>query len=289
MAVLILVALIVGIIIGASSCVKHNRPEPEPEESIVPVGGEDSQPEQIVTKGRLALSELPGQIEAMARAMMDVNRDNYEKDPDLPPSEARYSAGYNYCLVLSPGHGAMDPGSVNEKLGLKEKDLTLALALAIRDYIEANATDIKVMMSRTDDSLLSYAEQAAFANEQEADFILMIHMNSYSGKGIARGAEAMYQKKGDKEVVSRSAEAAALITKTIAETLDSADRGLSKDNYLDIGLKMPGLLVEVGFISDDVEGPMLASAEYQKKLGESLGKVLIDTLHSYPVRVDEEE
>lgn len=288
---LIFAALTAGIVIGVSSCVRKKRPEPEPQESIVPVTPDESgsAQEPMSSKGRLALSELPGQIEAMARAMVNANRDNYKKDPDLPPSEARLVVGYKYCILLSPGHGDMDPGSVNEALGIKEKDVTLAVALAIRDYIEDHASDIKVMMSRTDDSLLSYAEQAALANNQEVDFALLIHMNSYSGAGVARGAEAMYQKKGDKTVVARSADAAALITKTIAEALDSYDRGLAKDNYLDIGLKMPGVLVEVGFISDSVEGPLLASSEGQKALGEALGQALIDMIRTYPEQTDEEE
>src|SRR5690554_5998960 len=64
------------------------------------------------------------------------------------PHEAVFSFLEGRTVVLDPGHGGPDPGSVGAR-GTLEKDVVLAVALLLRDHLEVGGT--RVIMTRTDD------------------------------------------------------------------------------------------------------------------------------------------
>ena len=96
-----------------------------------------------------------------------------------PASRAR-------CIVIDPGHGGHDTGTIGES-GLKEKDLVLAVALRLRDYIKKNFPDIEVVMTRDSDRFIALEERTAIANSKRADLFISIHANSapsHSASGV---------------------------------------------------------------------------------------------------------
>lgn len=283
LAVLLLLFLIGGTVTLVHSCTHR----PAPEESVAPVREEESEVSLDSRKGTVSLEELTVQLQATVLATMDVNRENYYRAPELPPKEARLSVGYRYCLVLAAGHGGEDPGSVAGEI--YEKDINLAVALAVREYIEHHASDIKVVMTRTGDTpLLSYAAQREIAVREDADLALIIHSNIYSGAGRAIGTEGHYQTaRLSKELQDKNKALSEALTAAVSGALESYDRGSKND--LDLSYQIPAVLVELGFLSDEEEVAKLTSPVYQEKMGEAIGKVLIDTLYSYPVRTEEEE
>ena len=287
LAVLLLLFLIGGTVTLVHSCTHR----PAPEESVAPVREEESEVSQDSRKGTVSLEELAVQLQATVLATMDVNRENYYRAPELPPKEARLSVGYRYCLVLAAGHGGEDPGSVAGEI--YEKDINLAVALAVREYIEHHASDIKVVMTRTGDTLVNYQEQVAVAEHEDADLLLILHTNSYSGTGRAIGTQGFYQTvRASKEMQAKNKALAEALTGAISEALETYNRGVSNktaDGLLDLNDHIPLSLVELGFITDEEEVAKLTSPVYQEKMGEAIGKVLIDTLDSYPVRTEEEE
>lgn len=85
-------------------------------------------------------------------------------------------------LFIDPGHGGMDPGAVGN--GLKEKNLTLAIAKRVKDYLNKHYTGHSVMLSRSGDTTLSLSERTNKANAWGADYFLSIHINAGGGTGF---------------------------------------------------------------------------------------------------------
>jgi N-acetylmuramoyl-L-alanine amidase len=78
-------------------------------------------------------------------------------------------------IVVDAGHGGSDAGTIG-RAGTKEKDITLAIALKLRDYL-VSLGFAEVLMTRTDDRLVPLHERVYFAKEAKADMFISIHVN----------------------------------------------------------------------------------------------------------------
>jgi N-acetylmuramoyl-L-alanine amidase len=110
-------------------------------------------------------------------------------------------------IYLDPGHGGPDPGAVGN--GLKEEDLTLAVALRLKDVLRADG--FHVVLSRVaDTSVAKLADsqvvngaitdsgahidtiaRIACGNVAAADVMVAIHFNAFDDPS-ASGAETFY-------------------------------------------------------------------------------------------------
>lgn len=79
-------------------------------------------------------------------------------------------------VVIDAGHGGKDPGCLGHKA--KEKDICLAIALALGRDIEKNCPDVKVIYTRHDDNFVELFQRAEIANKNKADLFISIHCNS---------------------------------------------------------------------------------------------------------------
>ena len=84
-------------------------------------------------------------------------------------------------VYIDPGHGGSDPGAVG--YGLREKDLTLAISLAVREHLNAN-WNLDIRMSRTTDIDRTLAYRTDEANAWGADVFVSIHINAAGGTGF---------------------------------------------------------------------------------------------------------
>lgn len=80
-------------------------------------------------------------------------------------------------IVIDAGHGGKDPGTSGKKV--KEKDITLAIALKLGTYIEENLPDVKVIYTRTEDVLPTLNERSDIANKNKADLFISIHADGW--------------------------------------------------------------------------------------------------------------
>lgn len=88
-------------------------------------------------------------------------------------------------IVIDAGHGGHDPGA--SVPGLREKDLVLALAIALRDELVRDG-GIRVALTRDDDRFLVLGERFAVARALDADLFLSIHADSSGSVDGVTGA-----------------------------------------------------------------------------------------------------
>lgn len=92
------------------------------------------------------------------------------------PANAQNGAYKISTVVIDAGHGGHDPGTHGKKL--KEKDLTLKIALKVGGYIEQLLPDVKVIYTRKTDVFIPLDERAEIANKNNADVFISIHVNA---------------------------------------------------------------------------------------------------------------
>lgn len=114
--------------------------------------------------------------------------------PDRPALKLPQVAGPDDparpLVVIDAGHGGRDPGAVGTTAAGKrvaEKDITLALALALREELLRTGT-IRVALTRADDRILPLADRPEIARLLGADLFISIHADSAGERGDVRGA-----------------------------------------------------------------------------------------------------
>ncbi|MDX1909225.1 MAG: N-acetylmuramoyl-L-alanine amidase [Bacteroidia bacterium] len=90
-------------------------------------------------------------------------------------------------LIIDAGHGGKDPGAVGARF--YEKDITLRVALRLRDLLREQMPDLRVVLTREDDQFVTFERRATIAQANKGDFFISIHCNSMKLKN-RQGAEA---------------------------------------------------------------------------------------------------
>jgi N-acetylmuramoyl-L-alanine amidase len=90
-------------------------------------------------------------------------------------------------VVLDAGHGGHDPGAVSPFGARREKDVTLAIATAIRDAL-AESGRVRVAMTREDDRYLVLKDRYEIARKMRAALFISIHADAAPHNDNARGA-----------------------------------------------------------------------------------------------------
>ncbi|MEN9627634.1 MAG: hypothetical protein RJA10_861, partial [Pseudomonadota bacterium] len=107
--------------------------------------------------------------------------------PPPPPAtdEERRRVDRLIIVALDPGHGGEDPGAIGPT-GLREKDVVLALALQLRDELNAQP-GLRVMLTRDADFFVPLTERVRKARRVQADLFVSLHADAFF-KPEARGA-----------------------------------------------------------------------------------------------------
>ena len=180
-------------------------------------------------------------------------------------------------IYLDAGHGGKDVGATYS--GIYEKDINLEISMKLEE--ELTKLGAIVYQTRYGDYDLSVpntinkkrsdlSRRSNIINESKADIFLSIHLNA-EATGRYRGPQIFYNDNNKK-----NKELAALFQKNLNKDL-YGKRKYKKDNrlYLQKRIKIPGILIEVGFLSNSNDRYLLKTDSYQKKVVNSIAKVLV--------------
>ena len=95
--------------------------------------------------------------------------------------------GERPLVVIAAGHGGKDPGAISPLGRTREKDVTLAVATAIRDALAASGR-VRVAMTREDARFLVLRDRYEIARRMKADLFISIHADAAPNNDGARGA-----------------------------------------------------------------------------------------------------
>lgn len=190
----------------------------------------------------------------------------------------------NYTVVIDPGHGGTDPGSIGYKTKVHEDELNLKMSLLLREKLEK--AGINVIMTRENQNALIEGRGKKWKRkEMEArrelivktrpNMVISLHQNSYTNHTL-RGAQVFYDKKSE-----ISKEIAVSIQEQFKANLDKSIKAPSPGDYFMLKCSpAPSVIVECGFLSHPEEEKLLQSDEYQEKIIDSIYKGIVDFLQN---------
>jgi N-acetylmuramoyl-L-alanine amidase len=223
--------------------------------------------------------------------------------PTLPSPALQRRIDRLIVVALDPGHGGEDPGAIGPR-GLKEKDVVLAVALALRDRLNAQP-NMRAMLTRDADFFVPLHDRVRKARRVQADLFISIHADAFitprargasvfalSDRGATSAAARwIAQKENAADIVGganfKSQDAhvmrALLDMSTTAQIKDSLRVGgevlqrigkvgqLHKPRVEQAGFAVlkapdiPSILVETAFISNPDEERKLADPDYRER------------------------
>jgi N-acetylmuramoyl-L-alanine amidase len=204
-------------------------------------------------------------------------------------------------VIIDAGHGGNDPGAVG-KNGLREKDVNLDIAKRLSDLLRAEG--VHTVLTRSNDKFIPLSMRVNIANRSGADLFISIHSNANRSRALS-GFEVYYVAPNisDSKRAAMTARSATLHIKDAALASGSQDLeaiiwdmiytnsraesiGLAHSlcrvmdssieaNILGVksarfqvlkGIRTPGVLIEVGFVSNLREERLLRSGAYRQRL-----------------------
>jgi N-acetylmuramoyl-L-alanine amidase len=263
---------------------------------------------EAATSVRDALGDFIGRVES-GQVARSASAPAQTLAPKPPTPEAIRRIERLIVVALDPGHGGEDPGAIGRS-GLKEKNVVLAVALQLRERLNAQP-GMRAFLTRDADFFVPLADRVKKARRVQADLFVSIHADAFMTPA-ARGASVFALSQGAATSTAAgwiaSKENAAdvvggvnakvgndvqvmrtlLDMSTTAQIKDSLRVGhevlgqldrvgrLHKSRVEQAGFAVlkapdiPSILVETAFISNPDEEAKLANPEYQLRLVEAL-------------------
>lgn len=209
-------------------------------------------------------------------------------------------------VVIDAGHGGRDPGA--RAHGVREKDVTLGVALKLGHYLEERL-GIDVVYTREDDRFIPLRDRGHIANQAGGKLFISIHANAARNTS-AQGAETfflgMHKSEAARTVMERensviryesdtdhyeafdeqqlivqtmtqsaymrkSEQLAELLQEQFAERVHRKNRGVKQAGFYVLwSASMPAILVELGFVTNPREAAFLESETGQDYLASAI-------------------
>lgn len=190
---------------------------------------------------------------------------------------------YGKCIYLDPGHGGLDPGATYA--GVKEEDINLAIAFKLKEKLEDDGA--VVYLTRDGDYDLAPAgskerkradlyRRSVLINNSGCDMYLSLHLNATTSTSWY-GAQVFYD-----DINSQNIKLAEIMQKQLKADLKTTRKYKEvKDGYLYRRVKVPGVLVEMGFLSNSYERSKLKTDNYQALIASSIEKAIKTYFQKY--------
>lgn len=182
-------------------------------------------------------------------------------------------------IILDPGHGGLDPGSIHEKE--YEKDYNLEFSLSLKKKLEDLGAS--VILTRTKDYDLSspdaerrkksdFENRIKLINEDNPDLYISLHMN-YLTSTKYYGSQVFYS---DANVQNEKIAEIMQKNLNVFFKYEKDYKKIGEDKYMYKRLTPPGILIEYGFISSDKDRTNLKSEKYKDDLADVIGLSIVE-------------
>jgi len=244
-----------------------------------------------------------------------VKREVDPKDPNLNATSMARQLGLGVrTVVIDPGHGGPKPGTIG-KSGLQEKEINLAIALALQKLLREKA-GLEAVLTRESDVDVPLDDRTVIANQKRADLFVSIHANAHRDRKRG-GVETFFLNiSPDESVIELAAMENATSTKNIGEMKSILEKivqnskiqeshdlaaavqrnlvkALARDlpAVRDLGVKggpfwvliggeMPSVLVEVSHLSNSKEEAKLKTKKYRDLAAQGIFDGIMEYIHS---------
>jgi N-acetylmuramoyl-L-alanine amidase len=184
---------------------------------------------------------------------------------------------FGKLIYIDPGHGGLDPGALYKDI--YEKDINLEISKKLEESLSRQGAI--VFMTRYGDYDLSVkntinrkrsdlSRRSNIINKSNCDLYISVHLNAETSS-TWRGGQIFYD-----DINSENKEIAEIMQELFAKKLSSRRKYKKvSDLYLQKRVKVPGVLIEVGFISNPNDRYLLKQKSYQTKVADVITEGVI--------------
>ncbi|MGC9943092.1 MAG: N-acetylmuramoyl-L-alanine amidase [Verrucomicrobiota bacterium] len=202
--------------------------------------------------------------------------------------------GGEHVIVLDPGHGGTDNGTISVLDHRPEKEFTLDLAKRIKPLLEQEGW--KVYLTRTIDCDVSHSNRVSFAESHQADLFISLHFNSAAPDKKQAGletycltptgmpstltrnyADPWQENLPNNNFDAQNLQLAVHLHTALLRANGEEDRGVRRARFISVlrGQNRPAILIEGGYLSNPAEAAKIENPEFRQKLAETIAAALV--------------
>lgn len=179
-------------------------------------------------------------------------------------------------IIIDPGHGGIDSGAMANHV--IEKQITMAISMKLAEVLQQHGALVTLTRSGDIDYYTrgkggkrnDLLKRIQIIEESGAELFISVHCNAFHAVNLS-GSQVFYSPNFSQN-------------KILAEGLQQALRDFPPNNKRQVkedlhilllnGTRIPGVLIETGYITNQKEALLLVTDDYQQKLVEQIGKAL---------------
>ena len=223
------------------------------------------------------------------------------------PDPYRLAKTGRHVIVLDPGHGGVDPGTIGVT-GAYEKKITLAVAHEAKKQFEATGR-YRVVLSRTRDVYVRLRDRFEIAHRHKAELFVSLHADSIKNRKVRGGSVyTLSNKASDKEAASLAtrenksdiiagADLSGFAPEVSEILIDLAQGATNKESWFlaemmvkALGQRtkllrnshrfagfavlkspnIPSVLLELGYLSNRIDEKNLSKPKYRRRIARAL-------------------
>lgn len=203
------------------------------------------------------------------------------------------SFGTNRTIVIDPGHGGINAGTLEVGDRRPEKEFTLDWARRLQPLLEKEGW--QVFLTRNNDVDLALSNRVTVAENHHADLFLSLHFNSAAPDSkpvglatfcltpvgmpstLTRGfPDIIGQGFPNNSFDAQNIQAAEAVQRALLHATGMEDRGVTRARFLGVlrGQRRPSILIEAGFLSNPREARRIENPDFRQTLAEAVAAAL---------------
>jgi N-acetylmuramoyl-L-alanine amidase len=201
--------------------------------------------------------------------------------------------GTNRVIVIDPGHGGVNGGTLSVLDKRPEKEFTLDWARRLKPLLARAGW--QVVLTRTNDVDIALSNRVAIADAHHADLFISLHFNSLAPDPKPVGLETfcltptgmpstltrgypdlLVQNFPNNNFDAQNLQLAEQLQRTLLQATALEDRGVSRARFIGVlrGQRRPAVLIEAGFLSNPREAGRIEDPGFRQRLAEAVAEAL---------------